>query len=89
MSYEVSNDNGSLGQFASGYGYSQLIDSAKQYPNLNKFFETGETAKPADCARELLQLAKATKDKDIADTARGLAQMIYNQKQATITDGVE
>ena len=89
MSMEVASERGSLGQFASNRGYSDLILAVgDNYPTLADWFETGVTEKISDATKELKQLA-AKADSDVAETAHTLAGLISDEDVAVIHFGTE
>jgi hypothetical protein len=85
MSYEVFGDTHSLGQFASGRGYQDLIDAAKDSPALNKLIDAGVSD---DVAAIIEELNKIEGSPDVVSTATGLAKMIEGQKSILISNGV-
>lgn len=85
MSYEVFGDTDCLGQFASGRGYQDLIDAAKDSPALNKLIDVGESD---DVAAIIEELNKIEGSADVVSTATGLAKMIEGQKSILISSGV-
>jgi hypothetical protein len=88
VSYEVANATESLGQFASGKGYDDLIAASKLHGALVRFFETGETTEVESCIAELGAIAKEAADAGVRSTAAGLAELMRGQEVAIITDGV-
>jgi 2'-5' RNA ligase len=88
VSYEVYAGDEALGQFASNKGYHDLIAAAKGYPSLAQMFDHGETGDARACAAELQELADEVDDKDVRETALGLAKMIRGKDNVVLTDGV-
>jgi len=85
MSYEVIGDTHSLGQFASGKGYQDLIDAGKGSPALEKLFDAGESD---DVPGVIEALSKIEGSDDVVSTAAGLAKLIEGQKSILISDGL-
>jgi hypothetical protein len=87
MSVEVVGKSGSLGQFASNAGYSDLIAACKDDKILDGFFEAGcLNGKPA-VAITVAALRKLKADADVQKTAAGLADMIDGQDLVVISNG--
>jgi hypothetical protein len=85
MSYEIFGDTECLGQFASGKGYNDLIEAAKDSPALNKLIDAGESS---DVAGVIEELNKIEGPADVVSTATGLAKMIQGQKSILISNGL-
>ncbi len=87
MSMYVSNGKEELGQFASGKGYSDLIDAARQSPSLKMFFAAA-SADGKDVVDHVCGALRALKaPRDVKESADGLADMIDGEDLVFITDG--
>jgi hypothetical protein len=95
MSWELANEkwldgdeSGLLGQFASGRGYTDLIDAvdAGDYPALAKFFKDGASEQVSQMRAELKRFSAKT-GKDLRDTATALRDLMDDQKFVMVTDG--
>ena len=87
MSIEVATENGSLGQFASNLGYTELIDATEDNPTLKKFFDSGYAANEEDVKSVVAQLKALEGDVDVTKTAKGLAALIDGKDLVFITNG--
>jgi len=88
MSMYVASDEGDIGQFASNYGYTLLIRSAKGYKHLEEFFREGVTEHVPEVIHELEAMAALSKQ-DVAETARGLATMLAGKTVAVVHQGFQ
>lgn len=84
MSIEVANASGSLGQFASNQGYTDLIETGQDNPILKKFFNDASTESVSEVEAAL---NKVKSPKDVATTAHELAALIHGQDLVYITNG--
>lgn len=84
MSFEVVNESGSLGQFASNKGFSDLIAASQKDRTLKAFFDAGYSDDGEKISSALMKLKGAP---DVVLTARGLAKMIAKEKVVAITNG--
>ena len=79
-------------QFASTNGYSDLIKAIERtpilYPNLVAFVKAGETNKAQAVKKELQALAVHCGKPDVANTCRGLANMIGVSTFVSVTHGL-
>ena len=89
MSWYLANSKGMIDQFASISGLKALRSASSQKKELAEFFETGETSEVPACIKELLQIAKSHGNEDVANTARGLADLMHGQDSVSITQGFE
>ena len=82
------DESGLLGQFASNSGYSALIFAAEHgdYPELNRWFESGVTDRVAEVQKELERMA-ASAPSDIASTASALLALTKGQDLLIVTNG--
>jgi hypothetical protein len=91
MSVEIANAAGSIDQFASSKGHSDLIAASQSNPALKQFFDDGhaadsDTVKAVVSALKALAAAPATAP-DVASTAKGLASMMAGEDLVFITNG--
>jgi hypothetical protein len=84
MGIELANENGTLGQFASNAGYSDLIEIAQSIPALKKFFDDANTE---DVQPVISALERVTSPPDVANTAHQLAALMHGQDLVFITNG--
>lgn len=84
MSIEVANAEGSLGQFASNAGYSDLIEAAQNNPTLKKFFDDANTEEVKPVIEALNEIKTP---KDVAASAHQLAALMEGQSLVYITNG--
>jgi len=85
MSWELANEEKSLGQFASNRGYADLIAAAKGKPALEELFDQGISRDVASCIAELEAISG---DESVRSTAARLAALMRGQAVAVITDGL-
>lgn len=88
MSWYLANEDGIIGQFASGKGLSDLTSTLAAYPALAKLFKDGATKNIVLCSVELNRLAKTTCDMSVRTTATTLANLLRGQRLVSITQGV-
>ena len=86
MSYEVANESGSLGQFASNGGYADFIAAAHS-PALRSLIEHGASEDVPAIVRELDKLASEEKDLDVVTTIKTLKGLIEDEDLIVITNG--
>ena len=84
MSIELANEYGSLGQFASNSGYSDLIEVSQAIPTLKKFFDDANTE---DVPAVESALERITSPQDVVTTAQQLAALMHGQDLVYITNG--
>lgn len=84
MSIELANEEGTLGQFASNKGYSDLIEVCQAIPVLSKFFDDANTE---DVSGIESALNNITSPPDVVTTAHQLAALMYGQDLVYITNG--
>ncbi len=92
MSYEAGNEHELLGQFASGQGYEDLVETVgkgAKYPALYSLVLHGASENvPAVCI-DLVHLAAFAKDSDVGTTALALHNLIRHEEMIVITNGME
>lgn len=91
MSIELGNAAGSIDQFASNKGYSDLIAASQNNAVLKQFFDDGHaadslTVKAVVSALKALAAAPATAT-DVASTAKGLAYAMAGEDLVYIFNG--
>lgn len=87
MSFEVRNEQRSLGQFASNNGYIEFA-AAAQTPALRSLVQNGASEDIPDVLDELEVMIKTEEDPDIVTTAKALRDLILNEDLIVITNGV-
>ena len=89
MSIEVYSRSGSLGQFASNKGYSDLIAASQKDPVLRPFFDNANTDNPKEIAAvaDRLGVLAEKAPEDVASTAKELQKLIQGQSLVFITNG--
>ena len=82
------DESGLLGQFATTSGYSALIFAAEHgdYPELDRWFESGVTDRVAQVQKELEHVA-ASAVSHVASTAAALLELTKGQDLLIVTNG--
>lgn len=89
MSWEIAGEDGAIGQFASGFGYTQFIKAVeeKKYPALAALIENGISEDVSGVVSDLSKFIDSLPGDESADTAKTMKDLMDGLDVAIITNG--